>query len=165
MAFLDKLKFWKHGEEPPKEKWGEELGLPKPEEIGGLAEKDTTKGLGGTPSLEEKPEEGPMPQEEWGIRKPGEMPPEEMGKEIEIKGPGHEEVEAQAERYKERLTPTVLEPSTMREYPHPELLSKNLEVVSSKLDVLKASLESINQRLAHLEKLAESESTKKRYSW
>ena len=163
MAFLDKLKFWKH-EEVPSEKWKEDL--PPPEEIGGLARKDVTAGLAGTPSLEEKPEEeGPVPQEDWGIRKLGEAPPEGMGKTMEIRGPAHEEVEAQAERYRERLTPTVLQPGAMKEYPHPEILSKNMEIVSSKLDVLKASLESINQRLAHLEKLAESEYTKKRYSW
>jgi len=42
--------------------------------------------------------------------------------------------------------------------------SKNLEVISSKLDALKASLESINQRLANIEAIArgEQEDTRKR---
>ena len=35
--------------------------------------------------------------------------------------------------------------------------SKNLEVISSKLDALRASLESINQRLANIEAIARGE--------
>jgi len=35
--------------------------------------------------------------------------------------------------------------------------SKNLEVISSKLDALRASLDSINQRLANIENIARSE--------
>ena len=37
------------------------------------------------------------------------------------------------------------------------ITSKNLEVISSKLDALRASLESINQRLANLEAIARGE--------
>ena len=42
--------------------------------------------------------------------------------------------------------------------------SKNLEVISSKLDALRATLESINQRLANIEAIArgEQEDTRKR---
>lgn len=36
------------------------------------------------------------------------------------------------------------------------IMQKNLEVISSKLDALRASLESINQRLSHIEHLASS---------
>ncbi len=45
------------------------------------------------------------------------------------------------------------------------IASKNLEVISSKLDALRASLESINQRLANLEAIAknEQEGIKRRY--
>lgn len=44
------------------------------------------------------------------------------------------------------------------------IASKNLEVISSKLDALRASLESINQRLANIEAIArgEQEDTRKR---
>ena len=44
------------------------------------------------------------------------------------------------------------------------IASKNLEVISSKLDALRATMESINQRLANIEAIArgEQEDTKKR---
>ena len=43
--------------------------------------------------------------------------------------------------------------------------SKNLEVISSKLDALRAALDSINQRLANIEAIArgEQEDRRKRY--
>ena len=40
--------------------------------------------------------------------------------------------------------------------------SKNLEVISSKLDALRASLESINQRLANIEAIARGEQEQRR---
>ena len=46
------------------------------------------------------------------------------------------------------------------------IASKNLEVISSKLDALRASLESINQRLANIEAIARGEqedTRRKRY--
>ena len=46
------------------------------------------------------------------------------------------------------------------------IASKNLEVISSKLDALRASIESINQRLANIEAIARGEqedSRRKRY--
>lgn len=44
------------------------------------------------------------------------------------------------------------------------IASKNLEVISSKLDALRASIESINQRLANIEAIArgEQEDTRRR---
>ena len=44
-------------------------------------------------------------------------------------------------------------PSTNDSY----IASKNLEVISSKLDALKATLESVNQRLANIEAIARGE--------
>jgi hypothetical protein len=43
--------------------------------------------------------------------------------------------------------------------------SRDLEVVSAKLDALKATLESINQRLANIERIAEGEEEVRRRSW
>lgn len=43
-------------------------------------------------------------------------------------------------------------------------ISKDFEILSAKLDAVKASLESINQRLANLERIA-SESEKKKRTW
>jgi len=52
--------------------------------------------------------------------------------------------------------------------PHPQAhdpnpLQKDMEILSSKLDYLKASLESINQRLANLEHLARKEQDKPKW--
>jgi hypothetical protein len=47
------------------------------------------------------------------------------------------------------------------------LISKELEIISSKLDYLRVSLENINQRLANLEKVARDDNTPQppRYRW
>ena len=50
--------------------------------------------------------------------------------------------------------------------PQQDLESKNLEVISSKLDAIRASLESLNQRLANLEAIArgdEENSRRRKY--
>ena len=50
--------------------------------------------------------------------------------------------------------------------PQEEMTSKNLEIISSKLDALRASIESLNQRLANLEAIArgeEDQSRRRRY--
>tara|TARA_Y100000294_G_scaffold175188_1_gene194722 strand:+ start:349 stop:729 length:381 start_codon:yes stop_codon:yes gene_type:complete len=51
------------------------------------------------------------------------------------------------------------------ESPQQDMAAKNLEVISSKLDALRVSVESVNQRLANLEAIArgEADHRKKRY--
>ena len=50
------------------------------------------------------------------------------------------------------------QPQSMQPQPsHNDLLSKNIEILSSKLDALKIGIESINQRLANLERIANDE--------
>jgi hypothetical protein len=53
------------------------------------------------------------------------------------------------------------QPAFQQPYQQPsysnDMTSKNLEVISSKLDALRASLESINQRLANIEAIARGE--------
>ncbi|MEK6946099.1 MAG: hypothetical protein AABX32_00675 [Nanoarchaeota archaeon] len=44
----------------------------------------------------------------------------------------------------------------------PYIASKNLEVISSKLDALKASLDALNQRVANIESIAKGEQEDKR---
>ena len=46
-----------------------------------------------------------------------------------------------------------------------DIASKNMEIISSKLDFLKASLENINQRLTNLENIARGEEQKPKYKW
>jgi len=63
-------------------------------------------------------------------------------------------------------------PSFPMSYPQPsfnpqqEVESKNFEIISSKLDALRASIESLNQRLANLEAIArgdEEDTRRRRY--
>ena len=51
------------------------------------------------------------------------------------------------------------------ETPQQDMTAKNIEVISSKIDALRASVESVNQRLANLEAIArgEEDHRKKRY--
>ncbi len=46
--------------------------------------------------------------------------------------------------------------------PQQDLEAKNLEIISSKLDALRASIESLNQRLANLEAIARGEEDQRR---
>ena len=48
-------------------------------------------------------------------------------------------------------------PQPRYENPRDDINSKNLEIISSKLDALRASIESLNQRLANLEAIARGE--------
>ena len=58
------------------------------------------------------------------------------------------------------------QPSYQPAYPSaasdPYIESKNLEVISSKLDALKASLDALNQRVANIESIARGEQEDKR---
>jgi hypothetical protein len=47
----------------------------------------------------------------------------------------------------------------------PDLISKNIEIVSYKIDALKAAIDSISQRLANLESMARNEQDKPKYKW
>ncbi|MFT4305099.1 MAG: hypothetical protein ACMXX8_03320 [Candidatus Woesearchaeota archaeon] len=49
--------------------------------------------------------------------------------------------------------------------PNLDLLNKNIEIVSSKLDTLKAELYSMNQRLIGIEASANKKETPRRYQW
>ena len=54
------------------------------------------------------------------------------------------------------------------QYPHndsPYILAKDIEILSSKLDALRAGIESINQRLANLERIAGAENQQRKYPW
>ena len=60
------------------------------------------------------------------------------------------------------------QPPFAQQMPQDYTTNKNLEVISSKLDALRASLDSINQRLANIEAIArgeEEESRRRRYGY
>jgi hypothetical protein len=54
------------------------------------------------------------------------------------------------------------QPQTQQYDPGHDMLSKNIEIISAKIDALRAAIESMNQRLANIERIAD-ESRKK--SW
>ena len=97
---------------------------------------DATDGLGGTPDL------GAMPETK--AQQP--LPTLEPVPEQSFQQP-----------------PTA--PQPVQAHDPTYIISKNIEVVSSKLDALQATLESINQRLINLENLAKGEQEKPKYRW
>ena len=61
--------------------------------------------------------------------------------------------------------PSFQQPSTQPQYQPPQQQTsrdKDLEIISSKLDALRASLESINQRIANLEAMARGQEDQNR---
>ena len=66
----------------------------------------------------------------------------------------------------QNFSPQMQQPSYQPPYPgaasDPYIASKNLEVISSKLDALKASLDALNQRVANIESIARGEQEDKR---
>jgi hypothetical protein len=124
MGFFDKLQFWKKKDpfDYSKLEGGGDLGLGK----------DTTPGLGGTPDL------GAMPGSSatGTYHEPG----------VTIQGSGYE-----------NLKPTELdEPHQGYARPQasqvaPQQGNKDLEIVSAKLDSIKAAIESLNLRIQNME--------------
>ena len=49
--------------------------------------------------------------------------------------------------------------------PQQDLTNKNIEIISYKIDALKAAIESISQRLANIEAIAKGEQEKPKYRW
>ncbi len=49
--------------------------------------------------------------------------------------------------------------------PQQDYVSKDLEIISAKIDALKAMLESISQRIATIERIAQGEQEKTRRTW
>lgn len=131
-----KLAFWKKEKEPT-----EDIGMPPPgEQMPGFEE--PTPGRSTDQMLET-----PMPgAEPTGVAEPS-LPPSGFDKPIESRmaQPGAAAPEPTYAE-KARLQPAPLE---ARQSPAVE---KDLEVISAKLDVLKAGIDAISQRLELLEK-------------
>ena len=130
MGIFDKIFFWRKKEEAPAPS---DLGLPKEE---GIAPPD----LG-------------LPKDELGL------PKEAAGIEHPI-GPAAEP------SFSHEPEPTSgpldrplggFAPSAQPAQPPPMPLVKDIELISSKLDTLRATLDNINQRLANLERIAAGE--------
>ncbi len=126
MGFFDKLKFWK--KEEPFDYGALEKGHEPEhgEEFGA----DPTAGLGGTGTL------GPLPSDEA------------MAEPVTITGRGFEGLKpTQIEERREGYA----RPQPMPSYGRPDVIGKDIEVVSAKLDAIRAGLESLNARMMNIE--------------
>lgn len=150
MAFLDKLMFWKKSDdlgipEGPKPDLGFDSGLGRDMEPGrdsglGFSSPD----LGGFPGSFEEP------------------PAARPGFEQNAFAQQHIQTFQQQPFQQPPFQQPMQQPQqSTNEY----IISKNIEVLSSKLDALRVGIESINQRLAHLERIASGEHEERRRSW
>jgi hypothetical protein len=135
MGIFGKLAFWRKKEEPlPPLGGAPGLGLPKDD-------------------LGLSPPEGLEEPTAAGIAPPGAPP--------EIPGP------APMPGSEPEPTSPMSTPPGFRAQPPPPMgpphMEKDFELISAKLDALKASLDSVNQRLANLERIARGEHEKEIY--
>ena len=139
MAILDKLKFWKKKEEEF-----------EPEGFGAL-EEEPLEGMLGEPGM--LPGEGmpPLPGEGTGPEfPPMEGLPEEPGKErpdLSVTPGGAGGIPSEYKRVEERAPPPMQAPQPAQP---PQM--NQMEVISAKLDAIRATLDSINVRLERIER-------------
>ena len=137
MGILDKVMFWKKKDEFSDIGLGDKENLAFGDELGGQPGAAPGAGLGTNP-----PDLGPDP----GL---GPQPSPSMPQQPSMPSFSQPPIQPQ--------------PSYN---PQQDLESKSLEVISSKLDAIRASIDSLNQRLANLEAIArgeEEDSRKRRY--
>lgn len=171
MGLLDKLAFWKKEPElPDLGDIGKESGFKGP---GGFGEAGVGKpGIGpetGKDQFGAGPESG---FEQLGLGKeqdltkgaepglPG-LEPGYGGGPGMPQGPGAQPMQRQQFQQPAQQQPYGAPIQPMQPAPGAAVMSKDIEIVSSKLDALKATLDGINQRLANLERLAQD--NKKRW--
>ena len=150
MGLLDKIKFWKKDELDDFSDLGdfgmgddkkdiakpEPTGVPEASDLGETTPKTSAKETPVTPSFEENVPEGlPRPR----------------SFEESPSMPSTAEKPSQYPSYQQPLQHAPLTQD-----------SKDLELISAKLDAMRATLESMNQRLANLERIAQGEQQQKR---
>lgn len=126
-----------------------DFSQPKDSELGfgaDLGMDDSTSGLGGTPDL-------------------GAYPDNRSKQPLPTLEPVPEQTFQQARAFQQ--TQQWSQQPNFQSHDPTYIISKNIEVVSSKLDALQAALESINQRLINLENIARGEQQERsnRYRW
>ncbi|MBI4149654.1 hypothetical protein HY491_04350 [Candidatus Woesearchaeota archaeon] len=94
---------------------------------------------------------------------PSALEPESFGKEQLFEQRGESPFSPDVMRRAREFAPNPVrpgpgEPQNLQNY----AVGKDIEIISSKLDALRAGLESINQRLAHIERIAEGEQDTRR---
>jgi len=146
MGILGKLAFWRKEEPALPEDFGKfDMSTPGMPEMPG--EKDDLA----LPSAEGMPDLPPMPGEE---------------PQSDVSGP---EAFPRLQESRPRGPPapppgaTLVQPPAAPAEEHAAASGKDLEIISLKLDSLKTTLEAINERLARLEKMAESDRESPRF--
>ncbi len=144
MGILDKIMFWKKTDEFADVGLGEKENLAFGNEFNAAP----GTGLGPTPGSGTEPgmDQG-LGQQNQGFTPPGPTPPQPSAPSY----PSQPQFQPQPPSYAN---------------PQQDLEAKSLEVISSKLDAIRASIESLNQRLANLEAIArgeEEQGRKRRY--
>jgi len=148
MGIFDKVMFWKHDMPDPSPDIGalpQESGLPMGQGIGGPLDQ-------GGSSITER---GMQNIGASGLGGMGDTTAG-FGAQPTMGGPtgppgGYEPVEPHA------APSSFGQPQPIPQGSETYALSKNIEVISSKIDALRAVLESLNQRIEHIEKIAEGE--------
>jgi hypothetical protein len=151
MSFLDKLMFWKRNDD--------NLG----EDIGNLGGKnDLAFGNNFNPAQQQ------FGQQNLGLPQGNDMG---MGQQYSA-SPEYPQDPNMGQQNQQSAFNQNPQSFSQRSYQQPynqpsynqqeEITSKNIEVISSKIDTLKASLDSINQRLANLEAIARGDDSNRR---
>ena len=135
MSLLDKLKFWKKEEPYPMEK-GADLGLDR--EFGTAI--DPTAGLGGTGALGTFPEDTMDPG--MGMS---------SGRGFEAGTGGGAGSGGMRQTSLEDRNEGYARPRPMQMTTAQDMVSKDIEIVSAKLDSIRSTLEALNMRMATME--------------
>ncbi len=132
MAFMDKVMFWKKKDDFDLGKFGADSGL------------------SGGPNLGLAPDAGGadlgLPNQNLGA------PEAQFGQQM----PASQFGQAPSQSYPATAPPGFQQniPLTPQTPPQQDFVGKDIEVISAKIDSLRAYLESINQRLANIERIA-----------
>ena len=132
MAFFDKLAFWKRKDDLGD--LGKDLGL----------DKDFGLGM----------DSGPSPDLGMGLEAPQQQQPFQKYPSFQQNNFSQPGLQAQPSFQPQ---PSFQAPQQPQYQGDSYINSKNLEVISSKLDALRATMESISQRLANIEAIARGE--------
>ena len=163
MGVVDKLKFWKKKED----NFGD-LGLGK-DDLGlgsdpFAGEKNPFADEKGLPPMDAGPSASDMMQAQ------PQYPPAQSMTQRGAYGSGYSQgfgSQPQQQAYGQPLDqPDFNRPFTMAmQQTKDYTVAKDIELISSKLDALRASLDIINQRLSNIERLTEREQVRKRTGW
>ena len=131
---------------------------------------NTFPGTGPTPGLDQPMQspERPYPSQQYPSSYPGQqMPgePQQTSASFQHRGgPSPEDLGFERVNEKENYNPALSRQQSMGDINNINL-GKDIEIISAKLDSIKAELDSMNQRLKRLERIAQGESAIHKDKW